>query len=66
MFLKQVGDLASLNINVSNEDQTIQLITSLPPQYEALVHTLKYGTRKDTLTVIEVVSSAYSKEIELN
>lgn len=64
-FLKLVGDLASLNINVSDEDQAIQLLTSLPSQYEALVHTLKYGTGKDTLTVNEVVSSAYAKEIEL-
>ena len=64
-FLKLIGDLASLNINVSDEDQAIQLLTSLPPQYEALVHTLKYGTGKDTLTVLEVTSSAYAKEIEL-
>lgn len=64
-FLKLIGDLASLNINVSDEDQAIQLLTGLPPQYEALVHTLKYGTGKDTLTVREVVSSAYAKEIEL-
>lgn len=65
MFLKLVGDLASLNINVSDEDQAIQLLTSLPAQYEALVHTLKYGTGKETLTVREVTASSYSKEIEL-
>lgn len=64
-FLKLIGDLASLNITVSDEDQVIQLLTGLPPQFEALVHTLKYGTSKDTLTVREVVSSAYAKEIEL-
>ena len=65
VFLKMIGDLASLNINVDDEDQAIQLLTSLPPQYEALVHTLKYGTGKDTLTVREVTTSAYAKEIEL-
>ena len=64
-FLKLIGDLASLNITISDEDQAIQLLTGLPSQYEALVHTLKYGTGKDTLTVREVVSSAYAKEIEL-
>ena len=64
-FLKLIADLSSLNINVSDEDQAIQLLTSLPSQYEALVHTLKYGTGKDTLTVMEVTSSAYTKEIEL-
>ena len=64
-FLKLIGDLASLNITISDEDQAIQLLRGLPPQYEALVHTLKYGTGKDTLTVREVVSSAYAKEIEL-
>lgn len=60
-----IGDVASLNINVSDEDQVIQFLTSLPSQYEALVHTLKYGTGKDTLTVREVTTSAYAKEIEL-
>lgn len=65
MFLKLEGDLASLNINVSDEDQAIQLLTSLPALYEALVHTLKYGTGKETLTVREVTASSYSKEIEL-
>ena len=45
-FLKLVDDLASLNINVSDEDQAIQILTSLPLQYDSLVHTLKYG--KDT------------------
>ena len=54
-FLKLIGDLASPNINVSDEDQAIQLLTSLPPPYEELVHTLKYGTGKDTFTVREVV-----------
>lgn len=63
-FLKLIADLSSLN-NVSDEDQAIQLLTSLPSQYEALVHTLKYGTGKDTLTVMEITSSAYAKEIEL-
>lgn len=64
-FLKLIADLASLKIMVSDEDQAIQLLTSLPIPYEPLVHTLKYGTGKETLTVNEVVSSAYAKEAEL-
>lgn len=64
-FQKLIGDLASLNIQVSDEDQAVQILTSLPPQYEALVHTLKYGTGKYTLTVHDVTTSAYAKEIEL-
>lgn len=64
-FLKLVDDLESLKISISDEDQAIQILSSLPPKYEQLVHTLKYGTGKDTLTVNEVVSSAYAKEIEL-
>ena len=64
-FLKLISDLASLDIQVSDEDQAIQILARLPPQYEALVHTLKYGTGKDTLTVQDVTTSAYAKEIEL-
>lgn len=65
-FQKLVDDLASLNIQISDEDQVIQLLMSLPPPYEPLVHTLKYGSVKDTLTVAAVTTSAYSKEAELN
>lgn len=45
-FLKLVNDLASLNIQVSDEDQVIQILTSLPLQYDFLVHTFKYGNGK--------------------
>lgn len=64
-FLKIVDDLASLNIHVTDEDQAIQILTSLPPQYDSLVHTLKYGNGKETLMVTEVTTSAYDKEAEL-
>lgn len=65
MFLKLVNDLESLNIKISDEDQAIQILTGLPPRYEPLVHTLKYGSGKDTLTVNDVITSAYAKETEL-
>lgn len=64
-FLKLVNDVESLNIKISDEDQAIQILTGLPPKFEPLVHTLKYGSGKDTLTVHEVVTSAYAKETEL-
>ena len=64
-FLKLVDDLASLNIIISDEDQAIQVLSSLPTQYDSLVHTLKYGNSKETLTLKEVTTSAYSKEAEL-
>ncbi|CAA7014375.1 unnamed protein product [Microthlaspi erraticum] len=64
-FLKLIADLASLNIKISDEDQAIQVLSGLPPPYEPLVHTLKYGMGKDTITLKEVTTSAYAKEVEL-
>lgn len=43
-FLKVIADLASIKIDISDEDQAIQLLSGLPPAYEPLVHTLQYGT----------------------
>ena len=63
IFLKLIGDLESLKVTISDED--LQLLSGLPAAYEPLVHTLQYGTGKETLTVNEVVTSAYSKEAEL-
>ena len=65
IFLKLIADLESLKVTISDEDQAIQLLPGLPEAYEPLVHTLQYGTGKETLTVNEVVTSAYSKEAEL-
>ena len=65
IFLKLIADLESLKVTISDEDQAIQLLSGLPEAYEPLVHTLQYGTGKETLTVNEVVTSAYSKEAEL-
>ena len=65
VFMKLVADLASLDIKISEEDQDIQILTNLPKQYESLVDASKYGSGKETLTVCDVTSSAYSKEVEL-
>lgn len=64
-FLKLVADLASIKIEITDEDQAIQLLSGLPPAYEPLVHTLQYGTGRDMLTVNEVMTATYSKEVEL-
>ena len=64
-FLKMVNDLESLTINISYEDQAIQILTGLSSKFEPLVHTLKYGSGKDMLTVNEVITSAYAKETKL-
>lgn len=57
-FLKLVADLASIKIDITVEDQAIQLLSGLPSACEPLVHTLQYGTGKDTLTVNEVMTAA--------
>ena len=62
IFLKLIADLESLKVTVTDEYQAIQLFSGLPAAYEPLVHTLQYGTGRDTLTVSEVFTSAYSKE----
>ncbi|KFK37874.1 hypothetical protein AALP_AA3G040400 [Arabis alpina] len=62
VFLKLVDDLASLDINYSDEDQAVQFLSSLPKQFDSLVHTLSNG--KETLTLLEVTSSAYAMEVE--
>lgn len=56
---------AFLNIIILDEDQAIQILTGLPPKFQPLVHTLKFGSGKDTLMVNEVITSAYAKETEL-
>lgn len=65
VFLILVDDLESLSISVSDEDQAVQVLSILPKPYDSLVHTLKYGNGKETLTLQEVTSSVYAKEVEL-
>ena len=62
-FTKLVDDLENLEFEVDEEDQTIFFLNSLPKQYDQLRDTLKYG--KKSLSFDEVVSAAYSKELDL-
>ena len=45
-FLKLLADLASIKIDISDEDQAIQLLSGLTTACEPLVHTIQYGTGK--------------------
>ena len=65
VFLRPVDDLESLNLTVSYENQAIQILSSVPKQFNSLVRNLKYGTGNETLTLKEVTISAYNKEVEL-
>ena len=62
-FTKLVVDLANLDVEIDDEDQAIFLLNSLPRPYEQLKDTLKYG--RETLSLEEVVSAVYSKELDL-
>lgn len=61
MFLKLVDNLGSLNINVSNENQAIEVLSSLPRQFDSLIHTLKYRNGKEIMILNKVTNSAYAK-----
>lgn len=64
-FNKLISDLSSVEVQMSDEDQAAILMNSLPKQFENLVHTLKYSNGRNTITIKEIISSAYSIELEL-
>ncbi|XP_010532694.1 PREDICTED: endo-1,3;1,4-beta-D-glucanase-like [Tarenaya hassleriana] len=64
VFKKLVNDLSNLKIEVAKEDQVLILLNSLPDQYDQLKDTLRYN-RRETITLDEITSVAYSKELEL-
>ncbi|CAL9236211.1 unnamed protein product, partial [Arabidopsis halleri] len=63
-FLHLIADLENTNVLVSDEDQAILLLMSLPRQFDLLKDTLKYGSGRTTLSLDEVVAAIYSKELE--
>ncbi|KAL1189499.1 Retrovirus-related Pol polyprotein from transposon TNT 1-94 [Cardamine amara subsp. amara] len=63
-FLHLIADLENTNVVVSDEDQAILLLMSLPRQFDLLKDTLKYGSGRTTLALDEVISAIYSKELE--
>lgn len=63
-FLQIITDLENTNVQVSDEDQAILLLMSLPKPFDQLRDTLKYGTGRSILTLDEVIAAIYSKELE--
>ncbi|GJW55661.1 retrovirus-related pol polyprotein from transposon TNT 1-94 [Tanacetum coccineum] len=61
-FHKLVGDLAAINTAISDEDQALLLLTSLPSSYDNFVETLLYG--RDTLKLENVLATLNSRELQ--
>lgn len=61
-YLQLITDLENIDVMVSDEDQAILLLMSLPKQFDQL---LRYGTGRTTLTLDEVVAAIYAKEFEI-
>ena len=52
-----------MDIKIEEMDQAIFFLNSLPKAYDQLRDTLKYG--KSSLTLDEVTTATYSKELDL-
>ena len=65
VFTKLVPDFASLDVELSEEDQAVILLNSLPRRFEPLVHTLKYGRDQDTISMKDITRAAYSIELDM-
>ncbi|GJX71921.1 zinc finger, CCHC-type containing protein [Tanacetum coccineum] len=61
-FHKLVGDLAAINAAISDKDQALLLLTSLPSSYDNFVETLLYG--RDTMKLEDVVVTLNSRELQ--
>ncbi|GJT99480.1 hypothetical protein Tco_1109819 [Tanacetum coccineum] len=58
-----VGDLASIDTVISDEDHALLLLTSLPSYYDDFVETLLYG--RDTLKLEDVLATLNSRELDM-
>nr|GEY42429.1 zinc finger, CCHC-type [Tanacetum cinerariifolium] len=61
-FHKLVGDLAAIDTAISDEDQALLLITSLPSSDDSFVETLLYD--QDTLKLKDVLATLNSRELQ--
>ncbi|GJW62326.1 zinc finger, CCHC-type containing protein [Tanacetum coccineum] len=59
---KHRGNLAAINTAISDEDQALLLLTSLPSSYDNFVETLLYG--RDTLKLEDVLATLNSRELQ--
>ncbi|GJT71857.1 hypothetical protein Tco_1031143 [Tanacetum coccineum] len=57
-----ISDLAAIDIAISDEDQALLLLTSLPSSYDNFVETLLYG--RDTLKLEDVLATLNSRELQ--
>ncbi|GJV57133.1 hypothetical protein Tco_1458138 [Tanacetum coccineum] len=61
-FQKLVGDSAAIDTAISDEDQALLLLTSLPSSYDNIVETLLYS--RDTLKLEDVLATLISRELQ--
>ncbi|GJT06522.1 retrovirus-related pol polyprotein from transposon TNT 1-94 [Tanacetum coccineum] len=61
-FHKLVGDLAAIDTTISDKDQALLLLTSLPSSYDNFMETLIYG--RDTMKLEDVVATLNSRELQ--
>ncbi|GKA58720.1 hypothetical protein Tco_0758033 [Tanacetum coccineum] len=61
-FGKIRGDLAAIDTTLSDEDQALLLLTSLPSFYDNFMDTLLYG--RDTLKLEDVLATINSMELQ--
>ncbi|GKB63638.1 hypothetical protein Tco_0919824 [Tanacetum coccineum] len=61
-FHKLVGDLAAIDTAISDKDQALLLLTSLPSSYKNFVETLLYG--RETLKLEDVLPTLNSREVQ--
>nr|GEV88051.1 hypothetical protein [Tanacetum cinerariifolium] len=61
-FYKLVGELTDIDTAISDEDQALLLLTSLPSFYDNYMDTLLYG--HDTLKLEDVLVKLNSKELQ--
>nr|GEZ29200.1 retrovirus-related Pol polyprotein from transposon TNT 1-94 [Tanacetum cinerariifolium] len=61
-FNKLIIDLAKIDIEIEDEDQTLMLLTLLPSSYENFVDTLSCGS--ESLTMEDVLATLNSRELK--
>ncbi|GKD44413.1 hypothetical protein Tco_1269058 [Tanacetum coccineum] len=61
MCALMILDLANIDIEIEDEDQTLILLTSLPSSYKNFVETLLYG--RESLTMEDVLSTLNSRDL---
>nr|GEV15645.1 RNA-directed DNA polymerase, eukaryota [Tanacetum cinerariifolium] len=61
-FNKLILDLANIDIEIEDEDQTLMLLTSFPSSYENFMETVLYG--RESLTMEDVLATLNSRKLK--